>query len=144
LYDRKQGVLACSFAALSAEMRGIMADALRPPNDAVSRHARLIRGGAPKHKNLCPQTPHWADASATLDVHQTCGQLCGEPVLSSPKPAPLCAIRLFANFSGKVFAMRIKGLQMNDSTVTAPTCDFACIGAPVEFPSRTSRGFWRG
>jgi hypothetical protein len=80
----------------------------------------------------------------TKDVHQTCGQLCGELSQGGQKPASLVARRRIAKFSCKVFVMRIKGLQMNDSTVTVPNAGCACIGAPVEFPSRASRGFWRG
>jgi hypothetical protein len=49
-----------------------------------------------------------------------------------------------AKFSSKVFVMRIKGLRVDDDCVTGAIAGFANDGAPVEFPSRASRGFWRG
>jgi hypothetical protein len=109
------------FAAPFAVMRGIMADARQGKKGSKAR--------APGPKQ---------------DVHHSCGQLCAKPRRAAPNLTPLVANEHVAKFSSKVFLMRIKGLRVDDGCVTGAIASFAPVGAPVEFPSRASRGFWRG
>ncbi|MFY9509924.1 MAG: hypothetical protein WAQ05_02985 [Rubrivivax sp.] len=82
-----------------------------------------------------------AAAQQRRPVHRICGQLCGQPLAATRKPAPLWAPSWIAQILSRINCLKINNLQKFDRSMTRPTPRLACIGAPVEFRSRANAGF---